>query len=75
MQRGETYCIINKYKESLVDLSLSLEIEPNNANALSIRGEVYFSMEKYKEALIDLNKSLEIRCKDTKHAWYCIKKI
>ncbi|RIB12413.1 kinase-like domain-containing protein [Gigaspora rosea] len=49
--RGETYCIMNRYEESLADLNKSLEIEPNNADALRSR----------EKTLKGLDKSLEIK--------------
>ncbi|RIB05832.1 hypothetical protein C2G38_2148366 [Gigaspora rosea] len=59
-KNGEAYRIMGNYEESLIDLTKSLEIEANNANALSYRGATYFAMDRYKESLADLNKSLEI---------------
>ncbi|RIB14388.1 hypothetical protein C2G38_2248270 [Gigaspora rosea] len=76
--RGETYCWMDKFEESLADLNKSLEIEPNNtltltnqiepnnAFALKIRGATYRSMRKYKDSLADLDRSLEIEPND---AW------
>ncbi|RIB21695.1 hypothetical protein C2G38_2298816 [Gigaspora rosea] len=51
---------MKRYGESLSDLNTSLEIEPNNAEALRIRGETCHNMNKYEESLADLNKSLKI---------------
>src|SRR6185312_9719847 len=50
-----TYC------DELNNLNIneSLEIKPNNVQALSRRGEVYRLLKQYDNALIDLNKSLE----------------
>ena len=42
------------------DLNKSLDIEPNNAWALSRRGGVYYNLKQYDNSLIDLDKSLEI---------------
>ncbi|RIB05833.1 hypothetical protein C2G38_2047289 [Gigaspora rosea] len=57
---GEAYRVMGKYEESLIDLTKSLEIEANNANALRYRGATYLAMDRYEESLADLNKSLEI---------------
>ncbi|RIB15931.1 hypothetical protein C2G38_2038996 [Gigaspora rosea] len=57
---GESYRKMGKYKESITDLTKSLEIEPNNAFALRIRGESYRFTSRYNEPLADLSKSLEI---------------
>ena len=43
-----------------------MEIEPNDAWALSNRGETYRMMNRYEESLADLNKSLEI---ESDNAW------
>ncbi len=49
-------------EKSLADLNKSLEIESNNAFALSYRGTYYEMnmMNIYEKSLADLNKSLEI---------------
>ncbi|RIB19906.1 hypothetical protein C2G38_2180594 [Gigaspora rosea] len=42
------------------DLNKSLEINPNNADALRSRSVNFYLVERYKESLTDLTKSLEI---------------
>jgi tetratricopeptide (TPR) repeat protein len=49
--------MLDKYEEALADLNKSLEIQPDNAWALSSRGEVYRMLNKYEEALAGLNES------------------
>ncbi|RIB04390.1 hypothetical protein C2G38_2254401 [Gigaspora rosea] len=52
---------LGRYEESLADLSRSLKIDPNNAEALSTRGQIYFRMNRYEESLADLTNSLKIK--------------
>ncbi|RIB15923.1 hypothetical protein C2G38_2191317 [Gigaspora rosea] len=61
---GDSYRKMGKYKESITDLTKSLEIKPDDAFALRSRGESYRMMGKYKESIADLTKSLEIKPDD-----------
>ncbi|CAG8480413.1 3772_t:CDS:2 [Cetraspora pellucida] len=52
--------LLSRYEESLVDFNKTLEIDQNNAKALSHRGMTLLVMGRREESLADLNKSLEI---------------
>ncbi|CAG8618160.1 6394_t:CDS:2 [Cetraspora pellucida] len=49
-----------KYEESLIDFNKSLEIDQNNAEALSCRVMTLLDMGQREKSLADLNKLLEI---------------
>ncbi|RIB18940.1 hypothetical protein C2G38_2183188 [Gigaspora rosea] len=51
---SKAYFNMGKYNESLVDLTESLDIEPNTAFALRIREDTYRIMSKYKELLAEV---------------------
>ena len=58
--RGKIYFVMGSYEQALVDLTKSLEFEPNDLFALKYRGETYHMMKRYEESLADLDKLLEI---------------
>src|SRR5205809_4922240 len=60
---------MNRYEESIADLTKSLEIEPDNTLALRKRGKIYYNMGRYEESHADLNRSLEI---ESKNAWITV---
>jgi hypothetical protein len=45
----ETNLKNGKCYETFANLNKSLEIEPNNSHALSIRGETYYMIDKFEE--------------------------
>ena len=57
---GNVYRLLKQCDNSLNDLNRSLEIEPNNARALSIRANTHAFLEQYDDALKDVDKALEL---------------
>ncbi|RIB01093.1 hypothetical protein C2G38_2231897 [Gigaspora rosea] len=60
LSHGATYNEMDRYMELLKQLNDSLEIEPNNVDALGKRGAIYRVMEDYEKALEDLNRAVKI---------------
>jgi tetratricopeptide (TPR) repeat protein len=64
--RGETYRLIGRYENSLVDFDRATELNSNYAWAIARRGVAYGQMRRYEEALADFNCAIELNPDD---AW------
>ena len=53
--------MLKQCDRTLIDLNKSLEIDHDQADALTIRGNVYLDLEEYDSSLNNLNKSLTIK--------------
>ncbi|CAG8752856.1 13932_t:CDS:2, partial [Acaulospora morrowiae] len=53
--RGVTYAMLGKYKDSLSDLNRSLELEPNNLFASKHKEEVHRISDEYDKSISDRN--------------------
>jgi tetratricopeptide (TPR) repeat protein len=62
--RGNLYYNQGKYKEALAAYDWSLELKPDDADALCNRGTTYGELGRYNEALADYNLSLELKPDD-----------
>jgi len=62
--RGNLYYNQGKYKEALAAYNLSLELKPDDADAMCNRGTTYGELGMYGEALADYNLSLELKPDD-----------
>ena len=71
-KRGCVYLDLKQYNNALIDFNKSLEIESNNAHALSRRGGVYKLLKQYEKALIDLCKSIEIELNNALREGRCL---
>lgn len=58
IQRGKVYIENKKYSEALEDFNRSLEIEPENNNALYYKGYINYINNDINKALIYLNSSI-----------------
>ena len=58
---GKTFHDLGQYEKALDYLTRSLEIDPANYNAYTLRGGVLFDLGRYEEALEDHKKSVEIK--------------
>ncbi|MBV8884635.1 MAG: tetratricopeptide repeat protein [Chroococcidiopsidaceae cyanobacterium CP_BM_RX_35] len=58
--RGETYLLMQRYDEALVDLNRALNLDSQSARTLGNRGELYRLTGRYDEALTDLNRAIEL---------------
>jgi tetratricopeptide (TPR) repeat protein len=59
--RGNYYYNQGKYNDALAAYNWSLELKPDNPDALANRGVAYDHLGRYDEALADFNRSLELR--------------
>ena len=64
--RGDTYRLMGKYEEALVDLNRAIALDKKYAWAIAQRGETYRLMGRYEEALVDLNRAIAL---DGKFDW------
>ena len=62
--RGNYYYNQGRYNDALVAYNWSLELRPDNLDALGNRGAAYGHLGRYDEALADFNRSLELRPDD-----------
>jgi len=51
---------LKNFKNSIIAYSISLELNPDNANAYINRGIAYAKQQKYNEAIKDYNKAIEL---------------
>jgi len=62
--RGNYYYTQGKYNDALAAYNWSLELRPDNPDALANRGVAYDHLGRDDEALADFNRSLELRPDD-----------
>ena len=55
---------LKKYEEAIKFFNKSIEIKPNNLNALKYKFEILFELTKYEEAIQCLDKIIEIQPND-----------
>jgi len=61
--RAASFFALKDYESVIKDLSISIEISPDNpkiANMYNNRGLAYYNLKRYKEAIDDLNKAISI---------------
>jgi Flp pilus assembly protein TadD len=62
--RGNYYHIQRKYNDALAAYNWSLELRPDDPDALNNRGVTYSHLGRYDESLADLNRSLKLKPDD-----------
>ena len=55
---------MERYNETLADLSRSLEVRPDESDTLTNRGNTYHQLGRYDDALADYGRSMELRPDD-----------
>ncbi len=58
--RGEVYRLNQDLEKALADYDQSIELNPQNKQAIARRGLTYVLMERYPEALVDVDRTIEI---------------
>ncbi len=65
-QRGETYRLMERYSEAVVDLTQAIELDLEYKWAIASRGETYQLMKRYPEAITDYTQAIEL---DPEYEW------
>ena len=60
INRGNSYCDLNKYEAGIKEYNQALKLNPNNVYARTNLGLTYLKQQKYCEAVNELEKAIEI---------------
>ena len=58
--RGETYRLMGKYKQALVDFDRAIGLDEKSAWAIASRGKTYRLLGKHEQALADFDRAIEL---------------
>jgi tetratricopeptide (TPR) repeat protein/predicted Ser/Thr protein kinase len=59
-KRGDCYRRKGMYRQTLADLDMALQLNPNYSEARAIRGAVYFRMNDFSKALTEVQMALKL---------------
>ncbi len=60
INRGNSYCDLNKYEAGIKEYKQALKLDPNNVYARTNLGLTYLKQQKYCEAVNELEKAIEV---------------
>lgn len=63
--RGIIYLNKNDTPKAIYDISTTIDLEPDNYNALKRRGDTYFHTENYNRAIMDYTRLIELKPTDS----------
>ena len=64
LNRGNTYCKLERYEEALADYSEAIRLNPEGPSAYVNRGNTYDDLERYEEALADYSEAIRLNPED-----------
>ena len=59
-ERGEDHRLLAATTNALADFTRAIELDPNDAWAITSRGQTYQAMERYDDALADFTRAIEL---------------
>jgi len=60
IDKGNSYCDLNKYEAGIKEYKQALKLDPNNVYARTNLGLTYLKQQKYCEAVNELEKAIEV---------------
>jgi tetratricopeptide (TPR) repeat protein len=66
-ERGVAFRLLSRYDDALADFNRAIELDPEDAWAISLRGAIYHDLGHYDEAFADASRAVELRPKSAQY--------